>query len=390
MSAPNDDVPDLDFWEFVSCCRCFRSFEGDPSTPFWLTECGHVVCNAHLNPDQSCAQCGAVGIQLVPLQSQMDAPMSDWFRSIPHALDTVAYAVKFQQETMAYQIRFYKSRQQQQRTLIERLKRDVADLRRTNEALSNENAQFRQHLGYEPADNGPVPSEYPNHNGKRQMLNSDPYRPATSSSHSNVLPQGPDRLTLPPGQHPPTLSSNRVDNRAPGRAAPNNQRPGSSRFADKYAYAPPLAQLPPQQMSYSQSAPRRAKQNADPMPLPASQSTSRFKPAQHVPPSDTPARAQPLAQLNNQSLDAKARKMGPPPTPQLLRAAGGDMSHHRNPNNRSLPPAQRFAPPAPVDQRFIPSTSNGAPQRFGNGTSTSQGVGGRSSQRTPFVPGGFG
>lgn len=78
----------------------------------------------------------------------MDAPMSDWFRSIPHALDTVAYAAKvytifnarrrdasdwdqFQQETMAFQIRYYKAKQQQQRGIIDRLKRETAELKKS-------------------------------------------------------------------------------------------------------------------------------------------------------------------------------------------------------------------------------------------------------------------
>lgn len=89
-------TPDLDFWEFVNCARCHLPFEtegGAPPVPFWLTECGHVVCNNHLSElrarhvlhaqlilcsitdsDQSCAQCGAQGIQLVPLQKEVCVP----------------------------------------------------------------------------------------------------------------------------------------------------------------------------------------------------------------------------------------------------------------------------------------------------------------------------
>ncbi|KAJ7063409.1 hypothetical protein C8F01DRAFT_1132902 [Mycena amicta] len=355
----NADHTDFDYWDFVACARCQLPFasESGSTVPFWLTECGHVVCNAHLNSDQSCAQCGATGIQLVPLQPQ------------------------FQQETMAFQIRYYKSRQQQQRSLIERLKRDVADLRRTNEVLSHENTQFRQQF-----DVGPIPSDFPNPNGKRPMLNSDRYRPTTSSSRSDHTPHGPDRLTLPPGQQPPSLSSNRPS----GRAVANQERPGSSRFIEKYTYAGPPAHHHPQQLSYSQSAPRRAKQNIDPLPAPRgeTQSVTRFKPAQNGPSSDSqPARAkQPLTQMQNQSLDSQPRNMGPPPTPQLHRGEVPMSSRRDNSNNRSLPPAQRFALPTPV---VTPSTSGGAAQRFSLDTSH----GPRGAQRAPFVPrgsGGFG
>lgn len=48
-SSPND--PDI--WEFVSCSKCYLPFLSGPSAlpqvPFWLTECGHVICNIHLS-----------------------------------------------------------------------------------------------------------------------------------------------------------------------------------------------------------------------------------------------------------------------------------------------------------------------------------------------------
>jgi len=73
--------------------------------------------------------------------------MSEWFLSIPIALDNIAQAAKaglddrtdlkfrqyflqFQQETLASQIRYYKPRYQQQRVLIERLKRESAEVKK--------------------------------------------------------------------------------------------------------------------------------------------------------------------------------------------------------------------------------------------------------------------
>lgn len=60
----------------------------------------------------------------------MEAPMSDWFRAIPLALDSIAYSVKFQQEMMAAQIISLRSRCQQQRMLIDRLKAENLDLKK--------------------------------------------------------------------------------------------------------------------------------------------------------------------------------------------------------------------------------------------------------------------
>ncbi|KAF8228460.1 hypothetical protein L208DRAFT_1291241 [Tricholoma matsutake] len=71
MSNAPASQSDFDFWEFVNCGRCQLPFALGATVPFWLTECGHVVCNNHLNADQSCAQCGAQGVHLVPLQREV-------------------------------------------------------------------------------------------------------------------------------------------------------------------------------------------------------------------------------------------------------------------------------------------------------------------------------
>ncbi|KAJ7741537.1 hypothetical protein DFH07DRAFT_837604 [Mycena maculata] len=441
MSNISAAPAEFDFWEFVSCSRCQLPFASDSgaTVPFWLTECGHVVCNTHLNADQSCAQCGMAGIQLVPLQPEMEAPMSDWFRSIPHALDAVAYAAKFQQETMAFQIRYYKARQQQQRALIDRLKRDTAELKRVNSILAHENAQFHEHLGYRGDGDGEgEPSGALNSNGKRPMNDPDQYRPRTSSSHSRstVTPLGPNRLTLPPGQQPPSLSSNRPQqeerppshshSRPPAKAVLNPRRPGSSRFVEQYSYMPPSTQqFHPQPLSHSQAAPRRMKQNQDqqvPQGQPrAAAPAARFKPAQGAALSSNhkanqtgrPGQPSTQSQKQHHHDDTRQRNMGPPPTPQQIRqppAAPPSSARRGNASlpssNRFLPPTQRFAPPAPVDpQQFMPSTSNGAPQRFpaGGAGTASRGPAASSraampnmsggGQRVPFVPhasGGFG
>ena len=87
---------------------------------------------------------------------------------------------------MASQIRYFKTRYQQLRHLVDRFKRDVADLKkynhidngtskvssltayfRTNGILQSENDQFRMQIGQR--HNDLVPSNTFNSNGKRQM-----------------------------------------------------------------------------------------------------------------------------------------------------------------------------------------------------------------------------
>ena len=100
MSNTSGERAEFDFWEFVSCSKCRMPFaldNGLATVPFWLTECGHVICNNHLSlwiiislsrfvdyepvvcwsipdPDQSCCQCGTQGVQVAPLQRQVRGP----------------------------------------------------------------------------------------------------------------------------------------------------------------------------------------------------------------------------------------------------------------------------------------------------------------------------
>jgi hypothetical protein len=279
------------------------------------------------------------------------------------------------------------------------------------------------------------------------------YRPRTSSSRSTVTPLGPNRLTLPPGQHPPSLSSNRAlqeevahSHSRPLAQSGSTQRPGSSRFAEyvlslltknahiftsylndrQYSYMPPSApQYHPQQLTHMQTAPRRAKQNQNQQPSQAQPRAvvpaARFKPAQGPPVSSNRAAAPgrpSQAPAENQAMhhEARQRNMGPPPTPQQVRQQqppAQSSARRSNPSrpssNRFLPPSQRFAPPVLDQQHFMPSTSNGAPQRFVADSGSRGPLAATSSsrapsraamvnisgggQRVPFVPhalGGFG
>lgn len=80
--------------------------------------------------------------------------MSEWFRSIPSALENVAYAAKvrgdeipkdeidtdpltqFQHDAMASQLRYHSSRHQQLRQMLEKLKREMFELKRLRTTLA--------------------------------------------------------------------------------------------------------------------------------------------------------------------------------------------------------------------------------------------------------------
>ncbi|KAF9052927.1 hypothetical protein BJ165DRAFT_1444196 [Panaeolus papilionaceus] len=363
MSEASSDPFEFDFWEFVSCAKCRMPFAMDNGTatvPFWLTECGHVICNNHLNPDRSCSQCNAPNIQLAPLQREMDAPMSEWFRSIPSALDAVTFAAKYQQETMASQIRYYKSRHTQFRQFIERLRRDVAELKRSNEKLQAENADYRQRLGLNNQRSGSN-TDYMNSNGKR-TIESDSHhvlkdtRPRTDSSPRSVTtPLGPSRLTLPPGQvhqemttegHQPRALSNHINQQG--------FRPQSSSL-EQYSYRPTEKErFRAPALSYEQSAPRTFqrcttitdKQQKEP-------SHDLRNPAQVN--KAPPTRFKPAVGDSSRKIGS----MGPPPTP-LGKPLNFNIPRH---NFITSQPTSSMGPPPPPQVSSIntPHSQNDGP-----------------------------
>jgi len=124
--------------------------------------------NYLLDPDQSCASCGSTEILLIPLQQEVLA-RKPILTEPPKLIDLSTFRLmrqcrtglnqyllrwtcwhlqqrfgsnqsanmslkhfKFQQEVMARQIRFFRGRHQQIRTVLEKLRSDIAELKRSN------------------------------------------------------------------------------------------------------------------------------------------------------------------------------------------------------------------------------------------------------------------
>ncbi|KZT68125.1 hypothetical protein DAEQUDRAFT_340492 [Daedalea quercina L-15889] len=416
----NLSVPELDFWEFVSCSRCHLPFEteaGTPPVPFWLTECGHVVCNNHLNADQTCAQCGVQGIQLVPLQKDLEAPMSEWFRSVPQALDSVAYATRFQIETLASLVRHYKNKCVQQRSLIDRLKNEFKAVKKALEDMKSENAQLRKHAGYQS-----MPSDIPNANGKRRMVYSHqhPSGVRTNSSPRSVFtPLGPDRLTLPPDRQQPNFAPLEQAHNQP--VILRRERPGSSRFAQQYAYSASPPGVMHASMSHQQTAPRQAMARQTQVHLTSghAHTSTQGPPFSHSSaeryhqsgPSSGDTR---LFQRNDpRGAGTDRTQMPPPPTPQIPRTSLQQHASFRPPATPQLQPpggSHRFVPSTPSRPRDPPASgrallqkphSQQGPQRFSGlgarpsatgqqglalGPSRTASFAASGGQRAPFMP----
>ncbi|KAI0957514.1 hypothetical protein AcW1_005883 [Taiwanofungus camphoratus] len=367
-------------------------------------------------------------------------------------------STQFQMDTLASLVRFYRNKCAQQRALLERLKGEHTEnktLKKTVDELRSENDQLRQYLEYGQS----VPSETSNLNGKRQML--DIHRHASgartnSSPSSIVAPIGPDRLTLRPDHQAPNFAPRHAQQRdefmqpqvLQGQNASGypqaRDRPGSSRFAQHYAYAPP--QTPRTQtmsmptLTHAQSAPTRQALTRQPhvpatgpgqahtamMPPPAVTRDSQAQ-FQQKPKRDASGSVQ-QDQSEQSSHNANSRiQMPPPQTPLLQRTAIQQRSSIRPPPTPQLQAsesAQRFIPqtptragPNPSSGRFLPqqpqrrfqlpSMQSAGPQRFigsvsgpgvisaGNPDSSSSSrapsraasISISGGQRVPFVPG---
>ncbi|KAG2158297.1 uncharacterized protein EDB93DRAFT_1120735 [Suillus bovinus] len=384
---------EFDFWDFVNCSVCqllFTSSDCGPPVPFWITECGHVLCNNHLKPDQSCAQCNAQNIQLVPLHRNLEPPMSDWFRPLPYSLDSIASAVKFQQETFAGLIRYYRQACLHLGQTCGRIRAERKALRKEVDSLRREVEHLRQCAsGLDPAHSR-EPSSFSNANGKRPMTDVHDFK-ASSSPRSIVTPIGPNRITLPLGEQP---NFTRQDHGRNPSQSHQLERPGTSRFVEQYAYnGEQGSRMQAPHLSHEQSAPTRhlrlasgeqGQHSMPPPPPPVPGSRGRFRPAM----GSTDTRT--TTTLNPQTAGPQVAQHRPqqrlfavPQTPN--RASGIHFTGQTTDQMRSV-----------QSNRFLQSSSHGHPNSgTGAATVTSSNVPGTSSgrHRMPFVSGsasGFG
>ncbi|KAF8350551.1 hypothetical protein F5887DRAFT_305620 [Amanita rubescens] len=404
MSSLSDASADFDLWDTICCAKCLLPFlsKAGPTIPFWLTECGHILCNNHLSPNQSCTQCGAHDIQLAPLQKEMEAPMSEWFRPVPSALDAVTYSIKFQQEMMAAQIMSLRLRCQQQRVVIDRLKTENLELKKFNEELRNGTSQSQTHfINAEDDDQGP--SEDINSNGKRpwndshQFDGGTPISRAISSSRCMLNPAGPERFTFSPQQMSrngfsdsqgprPNACDSALETTAKEQLSKQYSYQGSSALQYKppplsRAQAAPLAYQRRTQYTQNSRHPETSSAHNVPQSFAAtSRPLSRFKP---VNTRHTVASNQSINLVNPSNFQGvtdqetkRLASMGPPPTPQHLRPPRGTGTYQSNATdqnisqittNRFLASSDKHVPTSNNRRTFQPAPQ-GNPQRPSNTT----------------------
>ncbi|KDQ06752.1 hypothetical protein BOTBODRAFT_192853 [Botryobasidium botryosum FD-172 SS1] len=373
-------IDDVDFWEFVHCSTCLLPFTDPPSCPFWLTECGHVLCNNHLNPDQSCPQCRTPSVQIIALQRELPHPMQSWFNPISQTIESVMIAARFQQQSMASLVDFYRKKSMRQKALIDQVKQELEaaqSVHDENSRLRQENAQLRQKLQMSTHEN----AEAQNHggtqqgsgnpefnaNGKRRMVEPQPGRETRARlSHSNSSPLRPPRITLPAANHqnPPTFSSgsseagNDMVERPRTRLAQFAYIPPATPQNDRDPYihpqTPSLQSRPRQSHNYqftSISIPGKATQMA-PLPTPNRPHGGQLQSQPHMTRSGGgtgQSFSDPDQLASEQFQRPLQNSMLPPPTPR-------QSSNRFYPSNTSE--TRQFRP------QNVPSTPRSAPQNF--------------------------
>lgn len=256
------------------------------------------------------------------------------------------------------------------------------------ETLRHEITQLRQHPG-SALMHSQEPSTRQNANGKRPLVEGGGQSGSVktnSSPRSVPTPVAPLRLTLLPGD---TLSPSyhRHDDRlfTQQRPRPIVDRPGSSRFAEQYAYQETSKSHTLQgayDQSNSQAIRMAAKGPHSSMPPPPTPQGSRFKPgSEHARPPKTTTQELNRLNLANQGIPST---MQPPSTPRRpfsriprtpVTLAEQNVTLQ---SNRFLPGAsQGVTAPGPVLQ----TTSTKVPRNDTNTNSSS----GR--QRMAFLPG---
>ncbi|KAG8966250.1 hypothetical protein FRC03_012261 [Tulasnella sp. 419] len=374
----------FDFWDFVYCSQCMLPYlsegQSQPTVPFWATECGHVLCNRHLNPDRSCPSCGSPNVAVSPLQKDMPSPINSWFQPVPQALEGITATVRFQQEMLAKQVRFYRDKCLKQKEVLDRVRVELTKYKELKIAYEDLQSQLRFQAVEDNSSTGTKRPRTSSIHGDFQKSSPFDHPPRRGT----VTPITSNRLTLPKNQSIPMFTE------------PSTLREHDNFAQSKLNHPVPLqANITNpllQQFAYQPSP--KSLRNETHQERPSTSFSQRL-----MPPPPTPRRfgAQPVA--------AQPQPTPKPVNARRFRPAGvvtdtNRQMHNQSAFQNSLPPSSNnrnhgvdmLQGPGPNSTNAVhgyaqPPTST--PLRFGTGSSNRQSFATetRSNGRTTFTPG---
>ncbi|KAG8822530.1 hypothetical protein FRC17_009552 [Serendipita sp. 399] len=270
------------------------------------------------------------------------------FQNVPVALFDILGAAKFQHQTMANLINFYKNKCANQRQLIDRLRREV-------EFLKSENDKLRSHSG------GQTYSDGLNEHGKRRRVDEGDgsYRTEDRRYSSPAFGGGhpPSRLTLRPG-------SSRIEQEHNGSFEGIGASPRSLK---EFAFQPPAKEDRRALESIQSSSVSRTEAN----PRSHQDALSFSKKAIFEPPSHTSAHFNPQGSLVNGGTNTMShfstgygprvglqRPTGnPPATPLPGPSTARNVTNHMPLSvHQRIPATPNASQTGNASRRFVPPT----------------------------------
>ncbi|RIA86119.1 hypothetical protein C1645_780361 [Glomus cerebriforme] len=196
------------YTEFLHCNACFTysSSPKEDQIRFWLTECGHVVCESCLSKhgeasrdissnamEHTCSVCNTK-CATIELTDKLSPNLGAFFRSAHEMLDEVADVMRFQKTNTTSLIEFLKDKLGKQRQMLDKAKNELLqykDMKNELQNLKEENRRLKSQL-QEARPSTPV---------KRPI--ESPIKPNTSPRKLHKSPAQNHNLDISPSQRQP-------------------------------------------------------------------------------------------------------------------------------------------------------------------------------------------
>ncbi|GAO52228.1 hypothetical protein SAICODRAFT_70481 [Saitoella complicata NRRL Y-17804] len=145
--------------DLVYCAKCFLT-AGNGSS-FWLTSCGHIVCERCLFPEgvpldaanrtHTCTydRCRSANVSIAPLDEQLPQDLIPYFRPLHELIDEFTGAVKFQHGNILRLVEHYRGKMAMQRDILGKVKDELEkarDYKSQIDTLQAENERLRGQL----------------------------------------------------------------------------------------------------------------------------------------------------------------------------------------------------------------------------------------------------
>ncbi|KAK4689870.1 hypothetical protein P7C73_g238, partial [Tremellales sp. Uapishka_1] len=350
------DDDDLPFLEFVHCQLCHRRYPEREDLEFWMTECGHILCDddEHDHQPDQCTFCGKQKVEITAIgeRDKIPASLQRWFRSPAKSIKRVEEelsALRFSIPTLIRQNRHYAAQLEAYkksgavpipttRTMAAQ-ERETAELRRLRQQVEVLAAKIDS--GNQPrSNNPPAPAQ-------EYQQNTLPQVSPALGQYDNIAPQQGSYAQL----QGPTPQQQYLPQPSQSQYVPQSQlqylpQPLSSQHQQQSLPQPQYQQQSLPQPQYQPQTPSHPSMRYQlPTPHPA-QGPPKLPPApRSYRPDPPPRQSQPIGETY--ANPRRAHLPGPQPT---LPGSIPYQSHENDRKSRRMEGTERFVPSRGIDQ----------------------------------------